>query len=86
MMSSTIVVQPISTLYTSSLVITIMAFMVFFSFIWILLYTFRPMFVMKSACADEKETEPDVSKCFVAAMLIAAIIIFLMWLVGNCSC
>jgi len=57
----------------------IILYSVFFTLVWIILWTFNPGMV-QDATNTINPTGPDASRCFVAALIIALIICVIIWL------
>ena len=62
-------------------------FLIFFCFIWIILFSFRPI---KVRYIEEGEIEPrenskaDPARCFVGSLIFSIVIIIIIWMCKNC--
>ncbi len=70
--------------YTKSpLAMGIILFMVVFSFVWVLLYAFKPSFCCVTGDDGKPMTHPhqaDSTKCVFGALIIALIILVVVWM------
>ncbi len=66
----------------------IAGFILIFSFIWIILFSFRPAFVRFIAKGDTKPADDapaDPARCFVAALIIALLLVVIAWMFRACK-
>lgn len=63
-------------------------FIVIFTFVWVILYSFRPTFVRKveegESCPDE-DADADPSRCFVASLVISLLLVVIFWMFWSCK-
>lgn len=57
----------------------ILLYLIFFSLVWIVLWTFNPTMVQDST-NTQNPTGPDAARCFVASLIITLIICIIIWL------
>lgn len=65
----------------------ILGFIVIFSFIWIILFSFRPSFVRRIEKGETKACEDapaDPARCFVASLIITLLIVIIIWMFSAC--
>lgn len=66
----------------------IAGFVLILSFIWIILFSFRPTFVRYIIKGEQKPLEDapaDPARCFVAALIIALLIVIIAWMFRACK-
>lgn len=62
-------------------------FLVFFSFIWICFYSFKPKivkYIAKNDIEPKEDAPADPVKCFVAALLLSLLVIIIVWMFKSC--
>jgi hypothetical protein len=55
-------------------------FFIFFSVIWIVLFSFKPNFTKFS-----KKEDTDPAKCFITSLILSLVIIFILWMFKSCG-
>lgn len=66
----------------------IAGFILLLSFIWIILFSFRPSFVRRiergeTVAAEDAPADP--ARCFVAALIIALLLVIIAWMFSACK-
>lgn len=78
---------PAGYMLMGGLATAVFMFIVFFTLLWVIFFTFRPSFVR---IVEPGETKPapnapaDPARAFVAALVIALLIVVIVWMFGSC--
>ena len=63
-------------------------FIVLFTVIWIILFTFKPKivkFIEKGEISALDDAIADPARCFVGSLIISLIIILILWMLKSCK-
>ncbi|CAH6418695.1 Hypothetical protein POVN_LOCUS414 [uncultured virus] len=66
----------------------ILGFILIFSFIWIILFSFRPTFVRyveRGETVAAADARADPARCFVAALIISLLLVVIVWMFRACK-